>query len=100
MKLLLLDDSGRIVCREASFAMTSLLAKPRFLLFPFCFLICTRFQFEALTVVLVESREYKEFSCAILFHIGDFGKCGFIAQLNEDRHLKKMPTEFQFDQIL
>lgn len=28
------------------------------------------------------------------------GKYGFIAQLNEGRHLKKRPTEFRVDQVL
>ncbi|KAL9226502.1 hypothetical protein vseg_002309 [Gypsophila vaccaria] len=28
------------------------------------------------------------------------GICGFIAQLNEGRHLKKRPTEFRIDQVL
>ncbi|KAI5058107.1 hypothetical protein GOP47_0026277 [Adiantum capillus-veneris] len=28
------------------------------------------------------------------------GECGFIAQLNEGRHLKKRPTEFRVDQVL
>ncbi|KAK9115301.1 hypothetical protein Syun_022098 [Stephania yunnanensis] len=28
------------------------------------------------------------------------GQCGFIAQLNEGRHLKKRPTEFRVDQVL
>ncbi|KAH9325816.1 hypothetical protein KI387_005994, partial [Taxus chinensis] len=28
------------------------------------------------------------------------GNCGFIAQLNEGRHLKKRPTEFQVDKVL
>lgn len=28
------------------------------------------------------------------------GKSGFIAQLNEGRHLKKRPTEFRVDQVL
>ncbi|PHT56691.1 GDP-L-galactose phosphorylase 1 [Capsicum baccatum] len=28
------------------------------------------------------------------------GKCGFIAQLNEGRHLKKRPTEFRIDKVL
>lgn len=28
------------------------------------------------------------------------GRCGFIAQLNEGRHLKKRPTEFQVDKVL
>ncbi|KAG9143202.1 hypothetical protein Leryth_010130 [Lithospermum erythrorhizon] len=28
------------------------------------------------------------------------GKCGFIAQLNEGRHLKKRPTEFRVDKVL
>ncbi|BBM97710.1 GDP-L-galactose phosphorylase [Marchantia polymorpha subsp. ruderalis] len=28
------------------------------------------------------------------------GVCGFIAQLNEGRHLKKRPTEFRVDQVL
>lgn len=28
------------------------------------------------------------------------GKQGFIAQLNEGRHLKKRPTEFRVDQVL
>ncbi|XP_074308347.1 GDP-L-galactose phosphorylase 1-like [Silene latifolia] len=28
------------------------------------------------------------------------GRCGFIAQLNEGRHLKKRPTEFRIDQVL
>lgn len=28
------------------------------------------------------------------------GDCGFIAQLNEGRHLQKRPTEFRIDQVL
>lgn len=28
------------------------------------------------------------------------GECGFIAQLNEGRHLKKRPTEFRVDKVL
>lgn len=28
------------------------------------------------------------------------GKCGFVAQLNEGRHLKKRPTEFRVDRVL
>ncbi|KAF2295409.1 hypothetical protein GH714_032793 [Hevea brasiliensis] len=28
------------------------------------------------------------------------GRCGFIAQLNEGRHLKKRPTEFRVDRVL
>lgn len=28
------------------------------------------------------------------------GECGFVAQLNEGRHLKKRPTEFRVDKVL
>jgi len=28
------------------------------------------------------------------------GQCGFVAQLNEGRHLKKRPTEFRVDKVL
>ncbi|KAG8472470.1 hypothetical protein CXB51_034277 [Gossypium anomalum] len=65
--------SGRIACKEGSFDMMSLPVKPRS---SFWLL------FDPLASLVIP------------------GEYGFIAQLNEGRHLKKRPTEFRVDKVL